>query len=95
MNVNETIKAPRDLSTNKDKLKQFRVLVPTSFEFDSSTISTHVSSRDELDHVLKNYSQDAKGWVEVTTTNALNDFHVSNVNIDFAYARKWMSKQAR
>ncbi len=60
------------------------MLVPTSFEFDPNTILTHVSSGDELDHVLKNYSQDAKGRVDVAITNALNDFHVLNVNIDFA-----------
>jgi hypothetical protein len=83
MNVNETIKVPQDLNTNKDKLKQFGVSIPINFEFDPNTISIHVLNGDELDHVLKNYSQDAKGQVDVETTNASNDFHVLNVNIDF------------
>jgi hypothetical protein len=38
----------------------------------------------ELDHVLKNYPPNAEGWVEVATIDALNDFHVSNVNINFS-----------
>jgi hypothetical protein len=75
-NVNETIKAPLDLNINKDKLKQSNVLVPTGFEFDLNTTSTHVSSGDEFDHVSKNYLQDAEGRVEVATVDAWNDFHV-------------------
>jgi hypothetical protein len=39
---------------------------------------------DERDPVSKNYPQDAKGWVEVSTINAPNDFHVWDVNIDFS-----------
>jgi hypothetical protein len=57
------------------------VLVPTSFEFNPNTISTHVLNENELDCVLKNYSQDAKGRIEVTTIKTSNDFHVSNVNM--------------
>jgi hypothetical protein len=33
---------------------------------------------------LKNYPYDVEGQVEITITNASNDFHVSDVNIDFA-----------
>jgi hypothetical protein len=33
----------------------------TSFEMIPNTTSTHVLNGDELDHVLKNYPQDAKG----------------------------------
>ncbi len=54
-NVNETIKAPQDLSTSKDKVKQSSGLVLTSFELDPSTTSTHVLGKNDLDHVLKNY----------------------------------------
>jgi hypothetical protein len=39
---------------------------------------------DELDHVLKNYPPNVEGWVEVATIDALNDFHFSNVNINFS-----------
>jgi hypothetical protein len=45
---------------------------------------THVSGGDEVDHVLKNYLQDAESSIEVATIRASDDFHVSNVNIDFA-----------
>jgi len=38
---------------------------------------------DDFDHVLKNFIQDAKLGVEVAITHALDDFHISNVNIDF------------
>jgi hypothetical protein len=34
--------------------------------------------------MLSNYPQNAKGQVEVAIVVALNDFHVSNVNIDLA-----------
>ncbi len=83
-NANETIKAPWDFSTSKDKLKQTSTSVPTCFEFDLNTTSTHVWSGNEFDHVLKNYPYDVEGQVEITITNASNDFHVSDVNIDFA-----------
>lgn len=88
MNVNETIKTPQDLNTSQDKLKQSGVLVPTGFELDLNTTLTHVSSRDELDRVSKNYLQDVKGWVEVATIDASNDFHVLDVNIDFAIVQE-------
>jgi hypothetical protein len=63
MNVNKTLKAPQNLSTNKKKLKQFGMLILISIEFDSNTTSTHVSGGNELDHILKNYPQDAKSRV--------------------------------
>jgi hypothetical protein len=88
MNVNETIKAPQDLNTNKDKFKQFGVLVLTSFEFDPNITSTLILCANEFDHVLKNYPQVAKGRVEVAIANASNDFHVLNVNIDFALGQE-------
>jgi hypothetical protein len=53
MNVNETMKTPQDLITNKDKLQQYGGAIPTSFELDPNTTSTHVSSGDEFDHVSK------------------------------------------
>jgi hypothetical protein len=51
---------------------------------DPKTTATHVSSEDEIDHVSKKYPHDAKGWVEGATTCASNDFHVSDININFA-----------
>ncbi len=87
-NVNETIKAPQNLNTSKDKLKQTSASSPTCFEFDLNTTSSHVWSEDELDHVLKNYPQDVEGWVEVVIANASNDFHVLGVNIDFALVQE-------
>ncbi len=49
----------------------------------------HVSSGDDLDHVLKNYLQDVEGRVEVTTAHASDDFHVSNANnIDFGLVQE-------
>jgi len=50
---------------------------------DPNTISTHVWGVDDLDHVLKNFTQDAKALVEVVTVHSSNDFHVSNANINF------------
>jgi len=51
------IKALQHLSTtSKDKLKQFGAWVPIGFELDPNITSTHVSGKNELDHVSKNYS---------------------------------------
>jgi hypothetical protein len=47
------------------------------------TQKTHVSSGDEINHVSKKYLHDVKGWVEGTITRALDNFHVSDINIDF------------
>jgi hypothetical protein len=60
------------------------VSIPIGFKLDPNTILIHVLGEDEHDHVLKNYFQDGEGWVEVATTNASNDFHVWDVNINFA-----------
>jgi hypothetical protein len=59
-NVNETTKAPRDLSTSKDKLKQYGEAVPIRFELDPKITLIHVSSANEIDHVLKKYPHDVK-----------------------------------
>jgi len=48
----------------------------------------HVLGKDDLDHVSKNYLCYVEVWVEVTTTRASNDFHVSNVNIDFGLVQE-------
>jgi hypothetical protein len=49
-----------------------------------NTTSTHVLGKDELDHVSKNYLQDVEGQIDIVIAYALNDFHVSDVNINFA-----------
>ncbi len=56
----------------------------TSFELDFKTILTHVLGVDEIDHVSKKYPRDAEDWVDGATTCASNDFHVLDINIDFA-----------
>jgi hypothetical protein len=53
-NVNETIKTPQDLNTNKEKFKEYDALVPISFELDPNTTLIHVLGKDELDHVSNN-----------------------------------------
>ncbi len=78
MNVNEIMKAPQDLNTNKDKLKQFGGPIITSFELDPKISLTHVSGRDNIDHVLNKFPCDAKGWVDNATAHLLNVFHVSS-----------------
>jgi hypothetical protein len=88
MNVNETMKVRQDFSTNKDKLKQSGGVVPTNFELDLKTTLIHVLGIDEIDHVSNKYPQDAKDWVGGTTIRALDDFHVSYINIDFALVQK-------
>lgn len=57
--------------------------VPIGFELDLKTILTHVLNEDEIDHDFKKHPQDVKDWVEGTTTRASNDFHVSDININF------------
>lgn len=84
MNVNETMKAPLDLSTSKDKLKQSSKAVPSGSDLDPKTILTHVLGANEIDHDLKKYPQDAKDWVEGGIVHALNDFYVLDIYIDFA-----------
>jgi hypothetical protein len=59
-NVNETTKAPRDLNTSKDKLKQYGEAVPIRFELDPKITLIHVSNANEIDHVLKKYPHDVK-----------------------------------
>jgi hypothetical protein len=59
-------------------------VVRIGIELDLKTTSIHVSSIDEIDHVLKKYLHDVEDWVKGTTTRASNDFHVLNINIDFA-----------
>jgi hypothetical protein len=59
--VNETIKAPQDLSTNYDKFKQFGESIFISFELDPNTILIHVLGKNDLDHVSNNYPQDVEG----------------------------------
>jgi len=62
--------------------------IPTSFELDPNTTLIHVSGGNDLDHVSKNYPQDVEGQVEVAIVHASNDFHVSDVNIDFGLVQK-------
>jgi hypothetical protein len=50
---------------------------------DLRTTLVHLLRADEIDHVSKKYPQDVADWVEGTTANASNDFHVSNIIIDF------------
>jgi hypothetical protein len=52
------------------------------------TTSVHVSSEDEIDHVSKKYLHDVKGWVEGAPTCASNDFHVSDIIINFALVQE-------
>jgi hypothetical protein len=59
-NVNETMKPPWDLNTSKDKFKQYGEAIPIGFELDPKITSIHVSSVDEIDHVLKKYPHDVK-----------------------------------
>jgi hypothetical protein len=51
---------------------------------DPNTTLTHVSSGDEFDHVSKKDPHKVVGWIEGATTYALDDFHVLDVNINFA-----------
>jgi hypothetical protein len=39
---------------------------------------------DEFDRVSKNYPWDSEGQIEVVIAHALDDFHISYANIDFA-----------
>jgi hypothetical protein len=41
-------------------------------------------SVDEIDHVSKKYPHDVEDWVKGATICASNDFHVLNININFA-----------
>jgi hypothetical protein len=59
-----------------------------NFELDLKTSSTHVSSIDEIDHVLKQYLHNVENWVEGTTACASYDFHVLDINIDFALVQE-------
>jgi hypothetical protein len=70
MNVNETMKAPQNLSMNNDKLKQSGGVVLISFELDLKTTLLHVSSVNEIDHVSKNYPHDAEYWAEGAIAHA-------------------------
>jgi hypothetical protein len=64
------------------------MVVLTSFKLDLKTTSIHFSSTDEIDHVSKKYRHDAEGWVEGAITCASNDFHVLDINIDFALVQE-------
>jgi hypothetical protein len=46
---------PPKISTLEGQIQIVWWLVPIDFELDPNTISIHVSSEDELDHVSKNY----------------------------------------
>jgi hypothetical protein len=63
-------------------------VVLTNFELDLKTIWTHVLGVDEIDHVSNKYLQDAKDWVEGATVHALDDFHVLDININFALVQE-------
>jgi hypothetical protein len=63
-------------------------LIPTSFELDPRTTSTHVLGANEIDHVSKKYHEDAKDWVEDIVVHAWNDFHASKININFALIKE-------
>ncbi len=82
--MNETMKDLQDLNTSKDKLKKSGGVVPTNFEFDLKITLIHVSAIDKIDHVSNKYLHDVEDWVEDAIACALDDFHVSHININFA-----------
>ncbi len=55
---------------------------------DPNTTLIHVSSGDEFDHVSKKDPHKVVGWIEGATTGALDDFHVLDVNINFALVQE-------
>jgi hypothetical protein len=55
---------------------------------DPNTTLTHILGKDDLNHISKNYLQDVEVQVKVATAHALDDFHVSNVNIDFGLVQE-------
>lgn len=87
-NVNETMKASQNFNTNKDKLKQYGKVVPIGIELDLKTTLIHVLNVDEIDHVSKKYPHDVEDWVKGATICASNDFHVLNININFALVQE-------
>lgn len=86
--MNETMKALQDLNTSKDEFKQYGEAIPIGFELDPKITSIHVSRVDEIDHVSKKYPHGVKDQVEGTIVRALNDLHVSNININFALVQE-------
>jgi hypothetical protein len=44
---------------------------------------THVSSRNDIDHVSKKFPHDVEGWVESAIACLSDVFHVLNVKTNF------------
>jgi len=63
-------------------------VVPTNFELDLKTILTHILGVNEIEHVSNKYLQDAEDWVEGAIAHALDDFHVSDININFVLVQE-------
>jgi hypothetical protein len=77
------ILAPTTINSN-NLVNQFLLVL----SWTQNTTSIHVSGENNVDHLSNNYPQDVEGQVGVATARASNDFHVSNVNIDFGLVQE-------